>query len=629
MRTRREWSACCVTALLHVTLTVLLLCDAGSAYEKSRCLPTPSAVGELKRNWLKRVAALIPSLSLPGSDLHICRGDVMYPSVDKLSVSGRVVDDNCEPLSNTLIKIIQRDSRGHYTGASRCDGAVVTDASGFYTFTTEVPGSPLLQQSPSIEFVLDTFGRTTLITSVSIVNPLVTSAKAGVDSKPRLVIQPLFVDNAKTLHYFAVFDFVVTTRADHLDGAVLSSDSVGVDKRAWSKANRGWLKKKWGDSVNWLPKDNWDSNTISWLKRSVLEPAPAVQRPSALKRAYTDWMRHGSGLYGLDGDSTADWSGKRGWGSKDISWLKKRNYHTLGGAVALQKRMWGDSDMEWVKRTVSGARSHAVAHHVVRRSLATTEGNSDIDSSAVQPGRVDTGTQLSGVDKRGRVPSGKNWSEKWLNWLKSNTNKKNWGESGMTWVKRGGQKRNWDNLNMAWIKKNWGDSGMSWIKRNMGNNPWANVDNSWIKRSNWKDSGMSWIKKDADKKNWKDSGMSWIKKDVDKKNWKDSGMSWIKKDADKKNWKDSGMSWIKKDADKKNWKDSGMSWIKKDADKKNWKDSGMSWIKKDADKKNWKDSGMSWIKKDADKKNWKDSGMSWIKKDADKKNWKDFGHVLD
>lgn len=85
-----------------------------------------------------------------GSDLT--RQHSGEPLGERIIVSGRVLDDNGRPISNTLIEIWQANAAGRYlhvndnhpapldpnfTGAGR----VLTDANGFYKFVTVKPGA--------------------------------------------------------------------------------------------------------------------------------------------------------------------------------------------------------------------------------------------------------------------------------------------------------------------------------------------------------------------------------------------------------------------------------------------------------------------------------------------------------
>ena len=322
----------------------------------------------------------------------------------------------------------------------------------------------------------------------------------------------------------------------------------------------------------------------------VLPPLAANRSRRSRPRSNGDWLNRRLVPYAdWDAPASLAWQRKRGWGSQDIAWLKRRRR----------------------KRSL----------HVPAAYGAPPSANGTVNRLA------------------------HNRIQKWLSMLKAEAHKKKWNsDSGMSWIKRRDsgnptwqniQQKKWNDAGVAWIKragieKKWAkDSGMSWIKRDNREKKWARDSGmAWIKRDNpekkWaRDSGMAWIKRDNLEKKWaKDSGMAWIKRDNREKKWaRDSGMAWIKRDNREKKWaKDSGMSWIKRGNLEKKWaKDSGMSWIKRGNLEKKWaKDSGMSWIKREHPEKKWaKDSGMSWIKRETAIKKWaKDSGMSWIKKSS-------------
>ena len=116
--------------------------------ESSECAPTPNLA------W--------GPLYFPGHPLvedgRICRGEddgkLMLASsifsrqlVDvgsvQLTVSGRVLDENCRPVPGAIVDVWSPDSRGRYslTADGECRGAVRTDDEGRYTFVTHLPGS--------------------------------------------------------------------------------------------------------------------------------------------------------------------------------------------------------------------------------------------------------------------------------------------------------------------------------------------------------------------------------------------------------------------------------------------------------------------------------------------------------
>ena len=59
----------------------------------------------------------------------------------KLIVTGYVYDTNCQPVANTLLDFWQADANGAYDNSGyTLRGHQFTDANGFYTLTTVVPG---------------------------------------------------------------------------------------------------------------------------------------------------------------------------------------------------------------------------------------------------------------------------------------------------------------------------------------------------------------------------------------------------------------------------------------------------------------------------------------------------------
>ena len=93
-----------------------------------------------------------PTLSELTGDADLTRQHAGEPLGDRIIVGGRVVDEDDRPASDTLIEIWQANAAGRYhhavdqhpapldpnfTGAGRC----VTDAEGWYSFTTVKPGA--------------------------------------------------------------------------------------------------------------------------------------------------------------------------------------------------------------------------------------------------------------------------------------------------------------------------------------------------------------------------------------------------------------------------------------------------------------------------------------------------------
>ncbi|KAL9185868.1 hypothetical protein ACHAXT_003645 [Thalassiosira profunda] len=95
---------------------------------------------------------------LDGDAPKICRGEddgkLMLASsifsrslVDvgsvQLAVSGRVLDEECNPVAGAIVDVWSPDSKGRYslTPDGECRGAVLTDEEGRYSFLTHMPGS--------------------------------------------------------------------------------------------------------------------------------------------------------------------------------------------------------------------------------------------------------------------------------------------------------------------------------------------------------------------------------------------------------------------------------------------------------------------------------------------------------
>lgn len=58
-----------------------------------------------------------------------------------LTVTGQVLDQNCQPLKNATVDVWQADASGKYDNSGyTLRGKVNTDANGKYSFTTVVPG---------------------------------------------------------------------------------------------------------------------------------------------------------------------------------------------------------------------------------------------------------------------------------------------------------------------------------------------------------------------------------------------------------------------------------------------------------------------------------------------------------
>jgi len=60
-----------------------------------------------------------------------------------LRVSGRVLDEGCNPVEGAIVDVWSPDSKGRYslTPDGECRGAVKTDSDGKYDFVTHMPGS--------------------------------------------------------------------------------------------------------------------------------------------------------------------------------------------------------------------------------------------------------------------------------------------------------------------------------------------------------------------------------------------------------------------------------------------------------------------------------------------------------
>lgn len=119
----------------------------------SDCSITPAIVGAGKSYPGK--AGIVPSnkLALPAGKAVYAPGELIY-------LSGRVLDQNCVPISDALVEIWQTNPYGSYTVASpgarvnakpvfSGTGRAVTDNLGRYNFVTLFPG-PYDNRAPHI-----------------------------------------------------------------------------------------------------------------------------------------------------------------------------------------------------------------------------------------------------------------------------------------------------------------------------------------------------------------------------------------------------------------------------------------------------------------------------------------------
>ena len=78
----------------------------------------------------------------------MCQRDPRYKTVPKLTVSGLILDEECNlPVERAKIEVWQADSTGNYRDASWCRSTLYSNCRGEYTFRTVYPGKYSLGRS--------------------------------------------------------------------------------------------------------------------------------------------------------------------------------------------------------------------------------------------------------------------------------------------------------------------------------------------------------------------------------------------------------------------------------------------------------------------------------------------------
>jgi protocatechuate 3,4-dioxygenase beta subunit len=89
---------------------------------------------------------------VPSNKLALPAGKAVYPDGQLVFLAGRVLDENCVPISDAIVDIWQTDPNGHYIHATLADrlspypyftgsGRATTDNLGRYNFVTLFPGT--------------------------------------------------------------------------------------------------------------------------------------------------------------------------------------------------------------------------------------------------------------------------------------------------------------------------------------------------------------------------------------------------------------------------------------------------------------------------------------------------------
>ncbi len=124
-----------------------LLGVAHRAYAEPFCPPTTAI-----RTIHYPGAASIP----PTNNLVLPTGKSVEPEVQKLTITGRVLDSRCRPVPEAVVELWQRDAYGKWGVASNASratpypvfagaGRAITDGDGEFTFITAFPGVETLK----------------------------------------------------------------------------------------------------------------------------------------------------------------------------------------------------------------------------------------------------------------------------------------------------------------------------------------------------------------------------------------------------------------------------------------------------------------------------------------------------
>jgi hypothetical protein len=78
------------------------------------CAPTASLEG-------KEAAAMTRAAIVPSASLVLPAGKAVYPAGQRVLLSGRVLDEQCVPVSGAVVEIWQPDGEGNWVASSRAD----------------------------------------------------------------------------------------------------------------------------------------------------------------------------------------------------------------------------------------------------------------------------------------------------------------------------------------------------------------------------------------------------------------------------------------------------------------------------------------------------------------------------
>ena len=114
-----------------VSLTTLIFAteiSAGFGIKKHRCIPTtPDELGPYY-------------YPFPPKRRQICDRSFAFPESGRLLVEGRVLNENCKPITGARVEVWQADHDGHYLFEENCRGHFYAEKGGRYAFLTQHPG---------------------------------------------------------------------------------------------------------------------------------------------------------------------------------------------------------------------------------------------------------------------------------------------------------------------------------------------------------------------------------------------------------------------------------------------------------------------------------------------------------